>query len=65
MLHRLLLSLRPLLPAEALADENALAAVPAVSASFDELVLAFKKEVHVNIITAHVSSYLFPGAPLL
>lgn len=39
---------------DALADENALAAVPAVSSAYDELVLAFKKEVYCTIVTASV-----------
>lgn len=43
-----------LLTADALADENALAALPAVSAAYDELVLAYKKEVYCTIITAQV-----------
>ncbi len=46
----------PDIPADALADENGLAAVPAISAAFDELVLAYKKEVYVTIVTAHVSA---------
>ena len=40
--------------ADALAEENALAAVPAVSSAFDQLVLAHKKEVYVTIVTAEV-----------
>uniref|UniRef100_A0A7S0R719 ATP synthase subunit O, mitochondrial n=1 Tax=Chlamydomonas leiostraca TaxID=1034604 RepID=A0A7S0R719_9CHLO len=38
---------------DALADENALAAVPSVSSAYDELVLAHKKEVYCTIVTAH------------
>lgn len=37
---------------DALADENALAAVPSVSSAYDELVLAYKKEVYCTIVTA-------------
>ncbi|KAF6259126.1 OSCP/delta subunit of ATPase [Scenedesmus sp. NREL 46B-D3] len=36
----------------ALAEENALAATLQVAAAYDELMLAHKKEVHCNIITA-------------
>jgi hypothetical protein len=41
--------------AAALAEENALAATLQVAAAYDELMLAHKKEVHCNIITAEVS----------
>lgn len=41
-------------PAGALAEENALAATLQVADAFDELMLAHKKEVHCNIITAEV-----------
>jgi hypothetical protein len=42
--------------AAALAEENALAATLQVAAAYDELMLAHKKEVHCNIITAEVGS---------
>jgi hypothetical protein len=44
--------------AAALAEENALAATLQVAAAYDELMLAHKKEVHCNIITAEVGSML-------
>ncbi|KAL6751167.1 globin-like protein [Haematococcus lacustris] len=37
----------------ALSDENGLSGVPAISKAYDELMLAFKKEVYVTIVTAH------------
>ena len=54
----MLLLLLPLLAhAAALAEENALAATLQVAAAYDELMLAHKKEVHCNIITAEVGSW--------
>lgn len=38
---------------EALADENGLSGIVQISKSFDELVLAHKKEVYVTIVSAH------------
>jgi hypothetical protein len=43
--------------AAALAEENALAATLQVAAAYDELMLAHKKEVHCNIITAEVGRH--------
>eukprot|EP00775_Hariotina_reticulata_P002231 gene2231-2544_t len=40
------------LASPALAEENALAATLQISSAYDELMLAHKKEVHCNIITA-------------
>lgn len=47
----------------ALAEENALAATLQVSDAFDELMLAHKKEVHCNIITAEVCTVCGGGWP--
>jgi len=44
----------PTHPADSLADENALTALPTISSIYDELVLAQKKEVYVTIVTAQV-----------
>lgn len=43
---------------ESLAEENALAAMPQIKDAFDEIMLAFKKEVHCYIITAQVMDKL-------
>lgn len=49
--------------AAALADENALAATLQVASAYDELMLAYKKEVHCNIITSQVRTCLGVSGP--